>query len=58
MIKNTNNVLLSVLATTLGRYDIMKNYVDNLIRDVRKKLKEISVPLDDLNNLYEYKDKR
>lgn len=56
--KNTNNVLLSVLSTTLGRYDILKNYVDNLVRDLRKKLKEISIPLDDLKNLYEYRDKK
>ena len=45
MLRNTNSVFLSILATTLARYEVLRNYVDNLVRDVRRKLKKISKPL-------------
>lgn len=57
MLKNTNYIFLSILTTTLARYDILKNYVDNLARDIKKKIKKVSKPLEDLQNLYDYKDK-
>ena len=58
MLKNTNSVLLSMLATTLGRYDILRSHVDNLTRSLRRKLVEIQAPLTDLQSLYLCRDKR
>lgn len=52
MLKNTNYIYLSILIHCLGKYDILKNYLHNLILDIRKSVKSVSSPLSDLQSLY------